>query len=58
MKMSQKKEMKKKMLVRKTIGTMDKQIKKLEEQKQVYINAANRGKSSLFCHPEPSHPER
>lgn len=44
MKMSQKKEMKKKMLIRKTIASMDKQIKKLEEQKTVYINAAKLAK--------------
>lgn len=44
MKMSQKKEMKKKMLIRKTIASMDKQIKKLEEQKSVYINAAKLAK--------------
>lgn len=44
MKLSQKKEMKKKMLIRKTITSMDKQIKKLEEQKQVYINAAKLAK--------------
>lgn len=44
MKMSQKKEMKKKMLIRKTIASMDKQIKKLKEQKTVYINAAKLAK--------------
>lgn len=44
MKLSQKKEMKKKMLIRKTIASMDKQIKKLEDQKQVYINAAKLAK--------------
>ena len=32
------------MLIRKTIASMDKQIKKLEDQKQVYINAAKLAK--------------
>ena len=37
--MSDKKQLKKRMLIRKTINEMNKQIQKLEEQKQVYIEA-------------------
>ncbi len=38
------KEMKKKMLIKQTINAMNKQIQKLEEQKQVYINAGKQAK--------------
>ena len=39
-----KKEIKKRMLIKQTINAMNKQIAKLEEQKQVYINAAREAK--------------
>ena len=39
-----KKELEKKMLIKKTINTMNKQIQKLEEQKQVYIDAGKQAK--------------
>ncbi|MDE6059937.1 MAG: hypothetical protein K2G31_00465 [Clostridia bacterium] len=38
------KEQKKKQLIRQTINAMNKQIQKLEEQKQVYINAGKQAK--------------
>lgn len=43
-KSKQEKEIEKKMLVRRTINTMNKQINRLEEQKQVFIDAAKRAK--------------
>lgn len=43
-KSKQEKEIQKKMLVRRTINTMNKQINRLEEQKQVFIDAAKRAK--------------
>lgn len=39
-----KKEIKKKMLIKQTINAMNKQIQKLEEQKQVYIEAGKKAK--------------
>lgn len=39
-----KKEIKKKLLVKQTIASMNKQIQKLEEQKQVYIDAGKQAK--------------
>ena len=39
-----KKEIEKKMLIRKTITAMDKQIQRLEEQKKAYINAGKQAK--------------
>lgn len=39
-----KKEIKKKMLIKQTINTMNKQIQKLEEQKKVYIEAGKQAK--------------
>lgn len=39
-----KKEIQKKMLIKQTINTMNKQIQKLEEQKKVYIDAGNQAK--------------
>ena len=39
-----KKELEKKMLINKTINTMNKQIQKLEEQKKVYIEAGKTAK--------------
>ena len=39
-----KKELEKKMLIKKTINAMNKQIQKLEEQKQVYIDAGKQAK--------------
>ena len=39
-----KKEIKKKMLINKTISSMNKQIQKLEEQKKVYIDAGKQAK--------------
>ena len=39
-----KKEIEKKMLIKKTINSMNKQIEKLEAQKQVYINAGKEAK--------------
>lgn len=41
---SRKKEIEKKMLVKKTINSMNKQIEKLEQQKQIYINAGKEAK--------------
>ena len=43
-KSKQQKEIEKKMLVKRTINTMNKQINKLEDQKQVFIDAARRAK--------------
>ena len=43
-KSKQRKEIEKKMLVKKTINSMNKQINRLEEQKQVFIDAAKRAK--------------
>ena len=43
-KSKQQKELEKKMLIKRTINTMNKQIDKLEEQKQVFIDAARRAK--------------
>lgn len=40
-----KKEIEKKMLIKKTINSMNKQIQKLEEQKQIYINAGKEAKA-------------
>ncbi|MBQ8725852.1 MAG: hypothetical protein IJY84_01975 [Clostridia bacterium] len=40
-----KKEIEKKMLIKKTINSMNKQIQKLEEQKQVYIQAGREAKA-------------
>ena len=42
--MLSKKEIKKRMLVKQTINAMNKQIQKLEEQKQVYIDAGKQAK--------------
>ena len=42
--MLSKKEIKEKMLVKQTINAMNKQIQKLEEQKQVYIDAGKQAK--------------
>ena len=39
-----KKEIKKKMLIKQTINSMNKQIQKLEEQKKVYIDAGRQAK--------------
>lgn len=39
-----KKEIEKKMLIKKTINTMNKQIQKLEEQKKVYVEAGKQAK--------------
>lgn len=39
-----KKEIKKKMLIKQTINTMNKQIQKLEEQKKVYVEAGKQAK--------------
>ena len=39
-----KKEMQKRMLIKQTIAAMDKQINKLEEQKQVYVDAGKQAK--------------
>ncbi len=44
-KSKQQKEIEKKMLIKRTINTMNKQINKLEDQKQVFIDAAKRAKS-------------
>lgn len=41
---NQKKEIEKKMLIKKTINAMNKQIQKLEEQKKVYIDAGKEAK--------------
>lgn len=43
-KSKQQKEIEKKMLIKRTINTMNKQINRLEEQKQVFIDAAKRAK--------------
>ena len=43
-KSKQQKELEKKMLVKRTINTMNKQINRLEDQKQVFIDAAKRAK--------------
>ena len=43
-KTKQEKEIEKKMLVKKTVNQMNKQISKLEDQKKVYISAAKRAK--------------
>lgn len=43
-KSKQQKELEKKMLIKRTINAMNKQIDKLEEQKQVFIDAARRAK--------------
>ena len=43
-KSKQQKEIEKKMLIKRTINTMNKQIDKLEQQKQVFIDAAKRAK--------------
>lgn len=43
-KSKQQKEIEKKMLIKRTINTMNKQIEKLEQQKQVFIDAAKRAK--------------
>ena len=43
-KSKQQKEIEKKMLIKRTINTMNKQINKLEEQKKVFIEAAKRAK--------------
>ena len=43
-KSKQQKEIEKKMLVKRTINTMNKQINKLEDQKQMFIDAAKRAK--------------
>ena len=43
-KSKQRKEIEKKMLVKRTINSMNKQINRLEEQKQVFIDAAKRAK--------------
>ena len=40
----QQKEIEKKMLIKRTINSMNKQINKLEEQKQVFVEAAKRAK--------------
>lgn len=44
-KSKQQKEIEKKMLIKRTINTMNKQINRLEDQKQVFIDAAKRAKS-------------
>lgn len=43
-KSKQQKEIEKKMLIKRTINSMNKQINKLEDQKQVFIDAAKRAK--------------
>lgn len=43
-KSKQQKEIEKKMLVKRTINTMNKQINRLEEQKRVFVDAAKRAK--------------
>ena len=43
-KSKQQKEIEKKMLIKRTINTMNKQINKLEDQKQMFIDAAKRAK--------------
>ena len=43
--MSTKKEIEKRMLIKRTITAMEKQIKKLEDQKQVYIEAGKQAKA-------------
>ena len=43
-KSKQQKELEKKMLIKRTINTMNKQINRLEEQKQVFVDAAKRAK--------------
>jgi len=43
-KSKQQKELEKKMLIKRTINAMNKQINKLEDQKQVFIDAAKRAK--------------
>ncbi len=43
-KSKQEKEIEKKMLVKRTINTMNKQINRLEEQKKVFVDAAKRAK--------------
>ncbi|MGN1201592.1 MAG: hypothetical protein ACI4R8_05020 [Candidatus Caccovivens sp.] len=43
-KSKQQKEIEKKMLIKRTINTMNKQINRLEDQKQVFIDAAKRAK--------------
>lgn len=43
-KSKQQKEIEKKMLIKRTINSMNKQINRLEEQKQVFIDAAKRAK--------------
>ena len=43
--MTTKKEIEKRMLIKRTITAMEKQIKKLEEQKQVYIDAGKQAKA-------------
>jgi len=43
-KSKQQKEIEKKMLIKRTINSMNKQINKLEDQKQVFIEAAKRAK--------------
>lgn len=43
-KSKQQKEIEKKMLIKRTINTMNKQINRLEEQKKVFIDAAKRAK--------------
>ena len=43
-KSKQQKEIEKKMLVKRTINTMNKQINRLEEQKKVFVDAAKRAK--------------
>ena len=47
-KSKQEKEIEKKMLVKRTINTMNKQINKLEDQKQVFIDAAKRAKEKAL----------
>mgnify|MGYP000579264406 CR=1 FL=1 len=50
-KSKQQKEIEKKMLIKRTINTMNKQINRLEDQKQVFIDAAKRNgqKYDGFC---------
>ena len=43
-KSKQQKELEKKMLIKRTINTMNKQINRLEDQKQVFVDAAKRAK--------------
>ena len=43
-KSKQQKEIEKKMLIKRTINSMNKQINRLEDQKQVFIDAAKRAK--------------